>query len=82
MNFADSVLESIKGTLPGAHFVESFPLLEKLPFALKPWAKAGSAAFQRDMEWCRERKEVSPVPTEHVRAEADYTNTEMSSGDR
>ncbi|KAJ9115440.1 hypothetical protein QFC22_005198 [Naganishia vaughanmartiniae] len=51
----DSVFESIKGTLPGARIVETFPILEKLPMALKPWARAGRDAHERDLMWCRER---------------------------
>ncbi|KAJ9094968.1 hypothetical protein QFC21_005760 [Naganishia friedmannii] len=50
-----SVFESIKGTLPGAKIVETFPIFERLPMALKPWARAGRAAHERDLAWCRER---------------------------
>jgi hypothetical protein len=59
--YTGSVFESIKGTLPGAKIVETFPILEKLPMALKPWARAGKKAHETDMAWCRERMEVCRI---------------------
>ncbi|KAK4545116.1 hypothetical protein LTR36_003667 [Oleoguttula mirabilis] len=45
----------IIGTLPGSYIVDIFPVLERLPMALKPWAREGSARFKRDVDWCTER---------------------------
>lgn len=52
-------LEQIVGTLPGQHLVETFPILQKLPMALKPWEKHGRGVYERDLEWCRARLKVS-----------------------
>ncbi|KAK5116576.1 hypothetical protein LTR85_009201 [Meristemomyces frigidus] len=45
----------IIGTLPGSYLVDIFPVLERLPMALKPWAREGTARFKRDVNWSMDR---------------------------
>ena len=59
-------LEQIVGTLPGQHLVETFPILKKLPMALKPWEKHGRSVYERDLEWCRTRLKVSQTAIESL----------------
>jgi len=47
----------IVATLPGSYLVDLVPVLELLPTALKPWARAGNKRFARDLQWCLERKQ-------------------------
>lgn len=51
----ESGKRQIEGTLPGRHFVDVVPLLDRLPLRLKPWERAARRSFREDMAWCRAR---------------------------
>ncbi|KXH66816.1 hypothetical protein CSAL01_04786 [Colletotrichum salicis] len=47
----------ILGTLLEVTYVDTFPLLDRLPLAFKPWEKRDSERFHRDVRFCMEKVE-------------------------
>lgn len=55
-----------EATLPGAHLVDVFPLLDYLPQFLKPWERAARERFRRDVAFSQERMKVSPAASQRA----------------